>query len=72
MLTVQYAQLFVRDGGPKEAPVLLVLHGGPGGNHMGVHNAMEEEEDLFFGTLTAFLSGSELPVRAYRLREEVP
>ena len=36
------------------------------------HNAMEEEPDLFFATVAAFLSGTELPDRSYRLRQEVP
>jgi hypothetical protein len=31
---VRDTRLFVRDVGPKDAPVLLVVHGGPGGNHM--------------------------------------
>jgi proline iminopeptidase len=35
------------------------------------HNAMEEEPDLFFATVTAFLAGTQLPGRVYRLREEL-
>lgn len=30
---IRGTELFVRDVGPKDAPVLLVIHGGPGGNH---------------------------------------
>jgi proline iminopeptidase len=36
------------------------------------HNAMEEEPEQFFATLTAFLAGQPLPLRSYRLRQEVP
>jgi proline iminopeptidase len=36
------------------------------------HNAMVEEPDLFFATVTAFLAGEPLPDRVYRLRQEVP
>jgi proline iminopeptidase len=36
------------------------------------HNAMEEEPELFFATVGAFLAGQALPVRAYHLRQEVP
>jgi proline iminopeptidase len=31
--TIRDTKLFVRDMGPKEGPVLVVVHGGPGGNH---------------------------------------
>jgi proline iminopeptidase len=30
---IRGTRLFVRDVGPLDAPILLVLHGGPGGNH---------------------------------------
>ena len=33
MWAIRGTRLFVRDVGPRDAPVLLVLHGGPGGNH---------------------------------------
>jgi pimeloyl-ACP methyl ester carboxylesterase len=33
---VRGTRLFVRDVGPETAPVLVVVHGGPGGNHLGL------------------------------------
>ena len=36
------------------------------------HNAMEEEPELFFSTLRAFLSGKSLPMVAHRSRESLP
>jgi proline iminopeptidase len=35
-LSVRDTTLFVRDVGPLDAPVLVVVHGGPGGNHLGL------------------------------------
>jgi pimeloyl-ACP methyl ester carboxylesterase len=35
------------------------------------HNALEEEPELFFGTLTAFLDGKPLPARSFRSRAEL-
>jgi proline iminopeptidase len=36
------------------------------------HNAMEEEEELFFGMLRAFLAGKPIPTPSYRSRKELP
>lgn len=34
MREINGTRLFVRDVGPREAPLLIVIHGGPGGNHL--------------------------------------
>ncbi|NOT80441.1 MAG: alpha/beta fold hydrolase [Bacteriovoracaceae bacterium] len=34
MRTINGTKLFVREVGPIDAPVLIVVHGGPGGNHL--------------------------------------
>jgi proline iminopeptidase len=39
---IRDTKLFVRDVGPRDAPLILVLHGGPGGNH----RAMRKLEPL--------------------------
>ena len=36
------------------------------------HNAMEEEQELFFGMLRAFLAGKPIPTPSYRSRKELP
>jgi proline iminopeptidase len=35
-LAVRDTHLFVRDVGPLDAPTIVVVHGGPGGNHLGL------------------------------------
>ena len=40
-MQVRDTSLFVRDVGPLDAPTLVVVHGGPGGNHLGLR-ALEE------------------------------
>ena len=40
-MQVRDTTLFVRDVGPLDAPAMVVVHGGPGGNHLGLR-ALEE------------------------------